>query len=199
MDFKVRCKKPIFGTHEGNIYSVIDGSLIDDDGTKRPTEGGTLKSVEDINKWWDDAEFELIPDLPHICEVLGNGKPLEEGEVFRYSDQDDLFQICSGHVLYQSSIGWVQMQHQEAFENMLNHPEKIIRTPQFSEDEKALMRLCGDNGYWQWYRDGDGMLCCKEYDEMYGPVVSCISMKEITKQYTREHPFDAASYLEAQK
>jgi len=41
-------------------------------------------------------------------------------------------------------------------------------------------------------------LYVKEFDEMYGAEMHCISMKGITDQYTRESPFNAEAYLESE-
>jgi hypothetical protein len=135
------------------------------------------------------------PDLPRICYILGGeDNPLEIGETFEFDgasyhvgatiDGEYLVWNKNGYCFTSSTLGM-----------MLNHPEKIIRQPRFSEDEKALMRLCAENGYYQWYRDESNQLHVKEYSEMYGPEINCIEMKGITKQFTHENPFDFAKYL----
>jgi hypothetical protein len=133
-------------------------------------------------------------DLPRICRVLGGeDTPLKIGERFKFGTET--FYLCNdGDIINEM---YTVKPVQSVIIDMINHPDKIIRSPQFSEDEKALMRLCGDNGYWQWYRE-KCQLYVKEFDEMYGAEMHCISMKGITGQYTHEKPFNAETYLESE-
>lgn len=61
-NFKVKCLKDnSFGSvTPGQIYSVINGKLIDDDGDKRPLASDTFNSVEDVCGW--GGEFELVKE-----------------------------------------------------------------------------------------------------------------------------------------
>lgn len=153
--------------------------------------------VDDVDDY-EVTEFSDLykPDLPRICYILGGeDNPLKVGEEFKVAGYE--FHVNSeGRVV--EGDGAVSWSPSDAIYSAINHPEKIIRYPRFSDDEKALMRLCGDNGYWQWYRDVDGQLHAKEYDEMYGPEINCVSMKGVTSDHTHNHPFDAAAYLESE-
>lgn len=152
--------------------------------------------VDDVDDY-EVIEFSDLykPDLPRICYILGGeDNPLKVGENFKVI-HDPCTYFANQYGVY--TTGGTPMSSQTLLD-VINHPEKIIRYPQFSDDEKALMRLCGDNGYWQWYRDVDGQLHAKEYDEMYGPEINCVSMKGVTGDHTHNHPFDAAAYLESE-
>jgi hypothetical protein len=141
-------------------------------------------------------------DLPHICYVLGGEEtPLKCGEEFKADGHIGKYRIHEEIVEWYKKdykgCEWVPANVYDIFE-FINHPEKITRFPQFSDDEKALMRLCGDNGCWQWYRE-KGKLYVKEFDEMYGAEMHCVSLKGITDQYTREKSFNAEAYLESEE
>ena len=138
--------------------------------------------------------------LPHICYVLGGEKtPLKIGERFRvkgygmecWINEEFILDadICAGNCILKSVI-------YEA----INHPEKIIRHPQFSEDEKALMRLYVKAGYPTFVRgemrgeDNQLMVYCKtDHEGFYLP-------EKVLPQITIQNsPFDASAYLESEK
>jgi len=150
--------------------------------------------------------LELIPDLPRICYVLGGEKtPLKIGETFfvkgehckYFIDKNGFMQLQSGS----ESISGLYI--------AINHPERIIRAPQFSEDEKALMRGLVVAGFPWIARDENDAPCAfekeptkrssgkwdsdYEYDDKIIPT-------EMLKQIAWENsPFNAAEYLEENK
>jgi len=219
MDFKVRCTEnnSSYGNQYftvGKIYPVKDGCFESNE-RKRYNAGAvpcnSFEEVEKITK--GKYEFELVPDRPHICEVLGNGKPLEVNEEFRLPNYDSKFRINAvGHreMYYPLEESWSQCGNESDLSEMINHPEKIIRQPQFSEDEKALMRLYVGAGYPWIARDSanyNNQLIGYAYKpDKFKECFDCGSSKqfgipnEFLSQITFENsPFDAASYLEAQK
>ena len=196
MDFKVRCiNGEGKGFTVGKIYDVVGGRITTNSGTK---SDNTYNSVEDLNRFFL-SQFELVPDRPRICEVLGSGKPLELLEPFGFRNVDGYFidsYYCTDKYYVFGKDG--SEISSKLMADMIQNSDKIIRRPQFSEDEKALMRLFGESGYWGWYRDSNGLLHAKEFDEMYGPQVPNLFLKSITKDYTAHKPFNAAEYLESE-
>jgi hypothetical protein len=76
--------------------------------------------------------------LPRMCSVIGGEKtPLKIGERFEFRG-GKYFVGRDGEIECANSIFSISIT--VAFE-IINHPEEIIR-PQFSDDEKALFRLC---------------------------------------------------------
>jgi hypothetical protein len=79
--------------------------------------------------------------LPRICYLLGTeDNPLEEDEEFKLSGDTWLFRIHKGIVEHNHpDFGW-EGANAESIGKMINHPENIIRRPQFSDDQKSMMR-----------------------------------------------------------
>lgn len=83
-------------------------------------------------------------DLPRICYVLGGEKtPLKIGEEFEFLG--DKYEIGGNGIFYETNSGILAPYFKMI--KMINHPEKIVRQLQFSEDEKAFMRLLVKAGF----------------------------------------------------
>jgi hypothetical protein len=188
---------------ENRIYHIVNGDFKDE--LKGTLYGGNYESLEDLNDRCN-AQFELAaaPDLPHICYVLGGEKtPLKIGETFEFREQK--YRVEKDGISYDdNSLLWPPLQ---ALFDMVNHPEEIIRRPQFSEDEKALMRLLVKNGL-PWIGrddDTDSLFAYTEKptleDGCFGSngeeqgIPDCL-MRQIT---FKSSPFDAAAYLESEE
>jgi len=89
----------------------------------------------------DPKQFELIPDRPRICEVTGLN-PLEQFNIAGFE---------KGPYHFNGEMSYLYNSDGEIRENyvplIINHPEKIIRTPQFSEEENKFFRLYVTGGY----------------------------------------------------
>ncbi|QEY35793.1 hypothetical protein FL966_12375 [Caproiciproducens galactitolivorans] len=156
-------------------------------------EGYTIFEFSDLYK----------PDLPRICYILGGeDNPLKVGEKFKISGCSGTFAIgADGHVYGVSSCG--KALH-FILEDIINGELKIIRQPQFSEDERAFMRLCVEAGYPWFARDKDESLYAYESrpKSIQGDAFSCdgdfFNLPEsFLPQITFENSlFNAADYLE---
>ena len=147
--------------------------------------------------------------LPRICYVLGGEKtPLKIGEEFqmRGYDSDQYFCIQPDGKLYITLCkdGPAHVAS-DSLCDAINHPEKIIRRPQFSEDEEAFLRLLVKSGFPWLARDDDGDFWGFEnephnYDGDYDATGKNSPLPgELLTQITFENsPFDAAAYLESE-
>lgn len=80
MNFKVRClnnNTDIYeGISEGNIYEIIDGKFLDDNGTTRPFCGRNVNNFEEFLKVYGDyCEFELVEDISDSAFSINDIKP----------------------------------------------------------------------------------------------------------------------------
>ena len=126
-----------------------------------------------------------IPERPHICEVLG-------------VEVDERFKISTGFIYWISEDGYIHGDktavNTPTLCSIINHPEKIIRTPQFSEDEKALMRLYVGAGYPIFKPNAfDPCITAWEKSEIHGRALPDGLLLQITDK------FNAAEYLEGLK
>lgn len=214
LNCKIKLLKDFALAHKGETVTFIDGKSHYADGLSGADNYTTIDDFRHRNR---HAEFEVIEwegkslksenhpafaeKLPRICYVLGGEKtPLKINEEFAVTNRAATYRIAEdGTFQYRNNdMEFFAFCKTDTIYALINDTQHIIRRPQFSEDEKALMRLCAGSAYYQWYRDDDGTLHVKEYDEMYGPEINCVSMKGITKQFTRQNPFDAAAYLESE-
>jgi len=128
--------------------------------------------------------------LPRICSILGGEKtPLKIGETFQFYS-----------FYYHISEGGEVIMHDSTMETtadtlleMVNHPEKIIRRPQFSEDEKALMREYAKFGY-TILRKPKGYGMQIESEKGWIPLPDGM-FQQITPENS---PFNFAAYLESE-
>ena len=191
MDFKVRCIASCEPNHYtvGKIYQIKDGIFTTNAGLRLSRFGHTTTledAVEAFNDWCPGTtKFELVPDRPHICEVLG-------------VEVDERFKISTGFIYWISEDGYIHGDktavNAPTLCSIINHPEKIIRTPQFSEDEKALMRLYVGAGYPIFKPNAfDPCITAWEKSEIHGRALPDGLLLQITDK------FNAAEYLEGLK
>ena len=147
--------------------------------------------------------------LPRICYVLGGEEnPLKIGEVFYFSGikyvlnqsiTGDVFPVTDGA----PSAGEIYL-----LSRMINQPENIIRRPQFSEDEKALMRLYSGIGFNYIARDQNNTIAAypnhpNHSDDEFSPLRNddfWILPDKFLPQITWDNsPFDVAAYLESEE
>lgn len=85
---------------------------------------------------------------PRICQMLG----VEIGEEWSYPGFAGPFRVNQdGYREYKSKDGvWYLCQAEEDLTEIINHPDRIIRQPRFTEEEvadaKVLMRALGATG-----------------------------------------------------
>ncbi len=191
MDFKVRCiENQGKGFTVGKIYNVADGQITTDSGSK---SDHSYTSVEKLNSFFS-SQFELVPDRPRICEVLG----VEVGEKFDFIDEGGTMQFKGYYVNENGNIvtaGNHGMSSQPRLEALINGKIKIIRTPQFSAGRVALLRLCVNAGY-PYFNSKGGTIHAKSLDRSGYIIIPRDLLPEIL-DFKEE--FNAAEYLEAQK
>lgn len=95
-------------------------------------------------------------DKPRICEVMGGkDNPLEPGERFTYPGMVGEFYITVNGTLVGVDEG--EEHHFMCASTLINHPDRIIRKPRFTEEEvadaKVLSRALLADGF---ERDNDG-------------------------------------------
>lgn len=210
MDFKVKCTAQhdsgYFTT--GKIYSVVGGTITGDYETAL---SGKYKSVKELNEEFE-ADFELVtdPNLPRICYILGGeDNPLTIGEHFAL----DYDCVKNEFIYFIDSKGNVCVDNNSRYLgddtlcDIINHPEKIIRRPQFSKDEKALMRLYVDIGFKWFARDQTNEIVGyprrpHKGDEAFEPEGNdkySIIPENFLPQITWDNsPFNVAAYLESE-
>lgn len=184
MDFKIGSTYRGTNSRDEEILIKITG-IKGTTYTFEPVKGDCDGATAFWNKSTMAESLELIPDLPRICEVLG----VEVGEIFSAGSYTNVYVDADGHV---KSEGGYEMGNQSQLENVINGKEKIIRTPQFSEDEKATMREFVKSGYPILRRTNGFGLQAEDKNGLYFPI------PDIFPQITFENsPFNAAEYLEA--
>jgi len=140
-------------------------------------------------------------DLPRICRVLGGeDTPLKEEEIFTIEEHHGKFRISCVYGLEWTDDDEIWHATDSGYlVDIINHPEKIIRSPQFSDDGKALMRLYVKAGYPTFVRgemrgeDNQLMAYCSTGSQgFYLP-------EKVLPQITIQNsPFDAEKYLESE-
>ena len=152
-------------------------------------------------EFWKENDYTVIefsdlckPDLPRICYILGGeDNPLKIGETFKIDGLENTYKIkADGHIYNCRLDGGMAAQHY--LENIINGDCKIIRSPQFSEDEKALMRLYVGKGYSIFKPNAfDPHVTAWDKSESHGYEFPDGILLQITS------PFDAKAYLEGLK
>lgn len=149
---------------EGDTYKVLAAHIH----TTIPSNG-MLYIVENPEKTEvyiiGEKGLELVePALPRICYILGGeDTPLEIGEEFSLNAYDPEYKKdIYVKTAWIDKNGTLQGFHnKDLFSDVINHPEKIIRRKpkiEFSDDEKAFMRLLTKEGYKWIARDKDDTL-----------------------------------------
>ena len=154
--------------------------------------------------WFAPRGYEVIeysdpckPDLPRICYILGGEKtPLKIGERFGITEVGTGFHINEDGVMKFGGDNVAMWQLCEA----VNHPEKIIRRPQFTDDEKAFMRLLVKNGLPWIARSKDNDLAVYHYepdsDEGYFASTDDIIPNDLFPQIAFENsPIDCRKFM----
>ncbi|MCK9576698.1 MAG: hypothetical protein M0R51_12315 [Clostridia bacterium] len=150
-------------------------------------------------------------DLPHICYVLGGEEtPLKCGEEFKADGHIGKYRIHEEIVEWYKKdykgCEWVPANVYDIFE-FINYPEKIIRSPQFSDDEEALMRLLVKNGLPYVARDKNKALFAYpakpvmgiDNGQFYCPDDLAQMPNKLFPYITfGNSPFDAKAYLESE-
>lgn len=103
-------------------------------------------------------------DKPRICEVLG----VEIGEVWTFGGDPTKFRICAdGHREYYHSGRWQEGCAEFNLCDAINHPDRIIRKPRWTEQEvedaKDILRLLEDAHSIKKYA-GDIMWICNSHN-----------------------------------
>lgn len=103
---------------------------------------------------WEKRK-EANMDKPRICEVLG----IKVGERFSVGQYEYWFDQCGDM--------WCKAGTEEKMAcggvlcNIINHPDRIIRKPHFTqqevEDAKAIKRMFGDDNFTHIRKDEDGL------------------------------------------
>lgn len=150
---------------------------------------GKPVKIEDHPAFKNDGQEKLFP----IYYALGGkDNPLKDKEEFVWVD--DTYRVNLGHVEYKTAGGWHDMASQLYLEQMINDPSKIIRRPQFSDDEKALMRLYVKAGYPIFKPEAfQPNINAWEKSEIRGRALPDGILMQITDR------FDAAAYLESEE
>ena len=144
-----------------------------------------------------------IEDLPRICKVLGGeDTPLKIGERFGFYS---FYYYISGEGIVMRLDG--EDAFIDSFCEMINHPEKIIRRPQFEDDDEALMREYIKAGC-PWFARDDSNFFAAYTEKPYlcGELKSFSSdgdyialPEQILSAITFENsPFNAKAYFESE-
>ena len=90
---------------------------------------------------------------PRLAEILG----VEVNEEFFIKGESYKFRINDRGQREMLSGGWRDTASEAMLQRIINNPSLVIRTKQFSDDEKAFMRLLVDAGY-KWLARVGGCL-----------------------------------------
>lgn len=184
---KVKCTKPASDLVTlGKTYEIKDDYIVLDNGHAY----GSYRDFNDFQSSYHSL-FELIPDRPRICEVLG----VEVGEKFDFIDEGGTMQFKGYYVNENGNIvtiGNNGMSSQTRLEALINGKIKIIRAPQFSEDEKALFRLYVSASHPIFKRYGNHVEAWN-VPRTSGAYIPSGLLPQITDE------FNAAEYLEGLK
>lgn len=104
-------------------------------------------------------------DKPRICEVLG----VEVDEEFKFLGYDGEYRIHGGRRERSFlSSGWERCECEGILAEMINHPDRIIRKPRFTEDEITFMRYLYGCGVREIKKPKCSDCDISAYDEMVG-------------------------------
>ena len=133
-----------------------DNTCCSDWVNKNPHEAARLMGYEVV----EDAMGKQ--DKPRICEVLG----VEVGERFDANNYSDAYVDSTGVVRTKTGV----LMDSDKVCNLINHPDRIIRKPRFTNDEVALMRLLKQTYSWGNYivRTPSDVLVLMELSPQFG-------------------------------
>jgi len=150
-------------------------------------------------------------DLPRICYVLGGeDTPLKINEEFKITDRVATYRIAEDGDFQYENEDMKSFAHckTDTLCSLINGFNQIIRSPQFSDDGKALMRGLVIAGYPWITRDENELICAFQREPTKGDTAwdsnfeydDKIIPKEMLKQITWNDTkaFDAATYLESE-
>lgn len=105
-------------------------------------------------------------DKPRICEVLG----VEEDEVWEYPGFTGKYRIHNDIRQHSDTgtNGWCDCAGERALLEIINHPDRIIHKPQFSNEEIAFIRYLYGCGVREIERPSDCMHDVWAYAESEG-------------------------------
>jgi len=109
---------------------------------------------------------------PRLCEILG----VEVYEEFQVSGRSGTFRVNGlgyRERFWDNGVTqvWIASCHEQELEDLLKNPERILKKPRFSEDEKAVLRLLKKAGYTSlsYEQDEEGAYISLEYyGELHG-------------------------------
>lgn len=117
--------------------------------------GDDTSPIEDVSKAFSRIGKEANMDKPRICEVLGV-EPEERFSIGQYKYWIDQ----NGDMWYEAGVEG-KMACGGVLCNAINHPDRIIRKPRFTEQEvedaKAIKRMFGDDNFTHIRKDEDGL------------------------------------------
>lgn len=86
-------------------------------------------------------------DKPRICEVLCKALDVEAGEEFEYKCNKFVIRRSDGLIYYMDYCGgWNRVEDVTEIAEIVEHPDRILRQPRFTEDEVAAMRVLCTGG-----------------------------------------------------
>lgn len=75
-------------------------------------------------------------DKPRICEVLCSALGVEPGKEFEFNSSKYVIKCSNGLPYFEADEGnWWLLDNIQSLANMVNHPERIIRKPRFTQLE----------------------------------------------------------------
>lgn len=136
-------------------YEVVedDPSVAIKNGIQKISDAAK-ESAKIIQDYLNEGK-EANMDKPRICEVLGV-EPEERFSIGQYKYWIDQ----NGDMWYEAGVEG-KMACGGVLCNAINHPDRIIRKPRFTEQEvedaKAIKRMFGDDNFTHIHKDEDGL------------------------------------------
>jgi len=154
VDFKIKC----IASDDNECFTIGKIYLVKNNSLKSDAYfifymwahglSGTIPTIDVINNWFKPySEFELVedkPSKPRLCEICN----LEVDEPFQIKGSGFTYRInnLGKREVSENNVDYCLACNEERLIDIINHPEKIIYIPQFSDDDISLMRLCTKEG-----------------------------------------------------
>ena len=155
-----------------------------------------------------DFAYALKPyeDLPRICYVLGGeDTPLKIDEEFKVTDRSVTYRIAEDGDFQYENKEMKSFAHSktDTLCLLINGANQIIRSPQFSDDEKAFMRLLIKIGLPWIVRKNNWLYACENEPYICNSRINSTGKSEslpseLLNQIQNEIPFNAADYFESE-